>query len=48
MRGSSMILSWGMLENWQPGMTTNDIRATGVIGWIGWLQRSVERSSDGL
>ncbi len=37
MRGSASILSWGMLENWQPGLTTNDIRATGVIGWLGWF-----------
>jgi len=37
MRGASVIMAWGMLENWQPGMTTNDIRATGVIGWIGWF-----------
>lgn len=37
MRGSALILSWGMLENWQPGMTTNEIRATGVIGWLAWF-----------
>jgi hypothetical protein len=37
MRGASLIMSWGMLESWQTGMTTNDIRATGVIGWIGWF-----------
>jgi hypothetical protein len=37
MRGTSLILSWGMLENWQPGMTTNDIRATGLIGWLSWF-----------
>jgi hypothetical protein len=37
MRGSALVMSWGMLENWQPGMTTNDIRATGVIGWLAWF-----------
>jgi hypothetical protein len=37
MRGSASILSWGMLENWQPGLTTNEIRATGVIGWLAWF-----------
>jgi hypothetical protein len=37
MRGSASILSWGMLENWQPGLSTNEIRATGVIGWLAWF-----------
>jgi hypothetical protein len=37
MRGSASILSWGMLESWQPGLTTNEIRATGVIGWLAWF-----------
>jgi hypothetical protein len=37
MRGSSLIMSWGLLENWQPGMTTNEIRATGLVSWLAWL-----------
>jgi hypothetical protein len=37
MRGSSVVMSWALLENWQPGLSTNDIRATGLVGWLAWF-----------
>lgn len=36
-RGVSADLSQGLLENWQPGLTSTHFRATGLVGWLAWL-----------
>jgi len=36
-RGVSGDLSQGLIENWQPGLSTTHFRATGLVGWLAWL-----------
>jgi len=36
-RGVSGDLSRGLLENWEPGLSTTHFRATGLVGWLAWL-----------
>ena len=37
MRGISGDLSQGLLDHWQPGLSSTHVRATGLIGWLAWL-----------
>jgi hypothetical protein len=37
MRGSALDLSFGLLQNWVPGLSTTHFRGAGVLSWLAWF-----------
>jgi hypothetical protein len=37
MRGASLSLSWLLIENWEPGVSTTDMQGGGLVSWLGWF-----------